>query len=93
MGNQSINVGSYANMPALNRFNAISENDCEEPSNNHKFLQMSDSTNAMRRVSTLQTRNKQVKPHLQSSYALEDVTQTYNEDWIRGEQSKENRVG
>lgn len=85
LGNQSINVGSYQNMPAINRFNAISENDCEEPTNNHKFLQMSDSTNAMRRLSTLQIRNKQVPKHLQSSYALEDVTQTVDENFVRGQ--------
>lgn len=79
IGNQSINqIGSYNNMPALNRFNAISENEYEEPSNNHKSLQIStshnDSTMALRRLSTLQIRNKQQKPHLQCSYALEDDT-------------------
>ncbi len=85
MINHSINVGSYQNMPALNRFNAISENEYEEPSNNHKSLQLADNTNAVRRLSTLQTRNKQQKPHLQSSYALEDVTQTVDENSLRGE--------
>ena len=85
MVNHSINVGSFQSIPALNRFNAISENDCEEPTNNHKSFQLSDNTNAVRRLSTLQTRNKQQKPHLQSSYALEDVTQTVDENSLRGE--------
>jgi len=83
LGNQSINVGSYQNMPAINRFNAISENDCEGPTINHKSLEMSDSTNAMRRISQLQTRNKQVPRHLQSSYALEDATQIVDENFVR----------
>ena len=97
MANQSINAaGSFQNMPALNRFNAISENDGEDQYSLQKSIfpqqtaafQMNDSTNssnAMRRLSTIQTRNKQQKPHLQSSYALEDVTQSVNEHALRGE--------
>lgn len=55
---------------------------------------MADTTNqAQRRMSQLQQRNKQVKPHLQSSYALEDVSASVDEELIRGERySKENRV-
>ena len=54
---------------------------------------MNDTTNqAQRRMSQLQQRNKQVKPHLQSSYALEDVS-AVDEDLMRGERyTKENRV-
>jgi hypothetical protein len=91
LGSTSINVGSFSNVPSFNRFNTISENEYEEPSINQKFFQYSDNSNAMRRISTLQTRNKQVKPHLQSSYALEDVTASLSENQIRGDQwNKEN---
>jgi hypothetical protein len=61
MVNHSINVGSFQNMPALN--NPISENECEEPPNNQKAFKMSDITNVVRGLSTLQTRNIQQKTH------------------------------
>ena len=91
LGNSTINVGSFNNVPSFNRFNTISENEYEEPSINQKFFQVNDNANALRRISTLQTRNKQQKPHLQSSYALEDVTSGVTETQIRGDAwNKEN---
>ena len=79
LGNQSSNVGSYQKMPALNRFNAISENDCEESTVSHKFIEMTDNT---RRISQLQTHNRQVPRHLQSSIAVEDVIKIINENFV-----------
>ena len=78
----------------FNRFNAISENEFEEPSVNQKFLQLQQDNpiNAMKRLSSLQDRNNKVQPHLRSSYALEDLPA--DENLIRGalRESKENRV-
>ena len=82
-------------VPSFNRFNAISENEYEEPSLNQKYLQIQDSSLNLNRLSTLQTRNLKQKPHLKSSYALEMIH--VNENLVRGEQAsivenKENRV-
>jgi len=78
----------------FNRFNAISENEFEEPSVNQKFLQLQQDNpiNAMKRLSSLQDRNTKVQPHLRSSYALENLPA--DEYQIRGtmHESKENRV-
>jgi len=71
-------------MPTFNRFNTISENEFEEPSINQKFLQASNEENGSRRLSTLQIRNQQSKPHLKSSYPLELVLPAVTENQIRG---------
>ena len=69
-------------MPAFNRFNAISEHEFEESVANHKSLDVDNPEQAIRRLSTLQVRNQQTKPHLQSSYALE-LNIPSSEDQIR----------
>ena len=74
--------------PAFNRFNTISENEFEEPSINQKFLQIENHSGAMHRLSTLQTRNQQAKPHLKSSYALENLPVS-SDDQVTGQTNKE----
>jgi hypothetical protein len=74
--------------PAFNRFNTISENEFEEPSINQKFLQIENHSGAMHRLSTLQTRNQQAKPHLKSSYALENLPVS-SDDQVTGQANKE----
>jgi hypothetical protein len=92
LSNSSVNACSLAG--GFNRFNAISENEFEEPSVNQKFLQLQQDNpiNAMKRLSSLQDRNTKVQPHLRSSYALENLPA--DEYQIRGtmHESKENRV-
>ncbi len=75
-----------------NRFTAISENDIEQQELNTKSLQMEYAPEQeMRRISTLQIRNTQTKPHLQSSYPTEMLTQA-SEEVIRRGEVKENRL-
>ncbi len=74
--------------PSFNRFNTISENDCEEPSNQEKFLMLDNSQVQLNRLSMLQARNQQTKPHLKSSYALESLLPAVTEKQVRGD--KEN---
>ena len=58
----------------FNRFNTISENEFEEPSVNQKFLVNGDNSHmAQRRLTQIHARNQQTKPHLKSSYALEQL--------------------
>lgn len=78
-------------MPSFNRFNAISENEFEEPDINQKSFHI-ETTQNLHRLSTLQIRNLQTKPHLKSSYALEVNLPAVSEDQIRGEINKENRM-
>ena len=74
----------------FNRFNTVFENEWEEPSNNQKFLQTGDnSQTAQRRLTQIQARNQQTKPHLKSSYALEQLP--VNSECLIKEGSKENR--
>jgi hypothetical protein len=83
-----VSASNSSTLPAFNRFNAISENEFEEPSINQKFLQIDNSQVQMHRLSTLQIRNQQSKPHLKSSYALESLLPAVTENQVRGE--KEN---
>lgn len=78
-------------VPSFNRFNAISENEFEEPDINQKSFHIESSTNGLHRLSTLQTRNLQTKPHLKSSYALDFTLPAVSEHHIRGDvDNKEN---
>ena len=79
-------------MPSFNRFNAISENEFEEPDINQKSFHIPENTQNLHRLSTLQIRNLQTKPHLKSSYALEVNLPAVSENQIRGETNKENRM-
>ncbi len=101
--NSTSNNNQTGVMPSFNRFNAISENEFEEPDFNQKSLHHATSLsalnthqenqeNAARRISTLQIRNQQTKPHLKSSYPLEMMTQDVHEDVIRkgASESKDN---
>lgn len=88
----SVNACSIAG--GFNRFNAISENEFEEPSVNQKFLQFQENSgNQFKRMSSLVERNNRCQPHLRSSYALENLPADENQ--IRGAlntETKENRV-
>jgi hypothetical protein len=78
----------------FNRFNTISENEFEEPSINQKFLGSGENTQmAQRRLTQIQARNQQTKPHLKSSYALEQLPlgQASNSESIIKDGTKENR--
>jgi hypothetical protein len=89
----SATATAVMNTPNLyNRFTAISESDIEQQEVNTKSLQMDYAPEQeMRRISTLQIRNTQTKPHLQSSYPTEMLTQASEEAIRRGE-VKENRL-
>ena len=63
-----------------NRFTTISENEIEEPCVGQKSLVSGDNAqrqvtkaDAERRLTQIQDRNKLTKPHLKSSYALENL--------------------
>lgn len=91
LANSSVNACSIAG--GFNRFNAISENEFEEPSVNQKFLQLQENPmNAMKRLSSLQDRNNRLQPHLRSSYALENLPADENQIKCAYQESKENRV-
>lgn len=76
-----------------NRFNTISENEFEEPTANMKFLVESNPAQQQHRLSTLQTRNQQSKPHLKSSYALEEFSAVQaNEELVKGSHSNHNHT-
>lgn len=77
-------------LPQLNKvFNTVSENEFEAVTSEHKTLSFHlEPTGNINRLSTLQIRNKQAKPHLQSSYPLEMNLPTENEDQIRGAQQQ-----
>ncbi len=75
---------------AFNRFNTISENEFEEPSIFQKSL-LSNEENAMmaqRRLTQIIARNQQTKPHLKSSYALEELPSSFEN--LLKEECKEN---
>jgi hypothetical protein len=103
ISNSTISSGN-AIMTSFNRFNTISESEFEEPHLNQKFLMqppsalpsLSASTNDLtadpnKRLSILQIRNQQAKPHLKSSYPLEIALPAVNESQIRGDKEN-NRV-
>jgi len=76
---------------AFNRFNTISENEFEEPTVFQKSL-LSNEENALiaqRRLTQIIDRNKHTKPHLQSSYALEELPSNFES--LLKEDGKENR--
>jgi hypothetical protein len=69
----SMNIG--AAVGGFNRFYAISESESEAPTNEQKStMDLNSTTTDRERLSILQARNTQTKPHLRSSYALEVST-------------------
>ena len=89
---QAAAAAAAAAAGGFNRFNAISEADFEEPNVNQKYLMLDHQAHTQQhRLSTLQTRNLQAKPHLKSSYALEaeSVPAAVTEDQIRGKENAE----
>ena len=76
---------------AFNRFNTISENEFEEPVQFQKTLLTSEENTviAQRRLTQIIARNQQTKPHLKSSYALEELPDNFEK--LLKEDSKENR--
>ena len=77
---------------AFNRFSTIVEND--DPCHNQKSFVSGDNPQmGQRRLTQIQARNQQTKPHLKSSYALEELPvdiSKNSETYIKGE-PKENR--
>ncbi len=91
----SFSQGNQNNVTVgFNRFNTISENEFEEPSINQKFLGNGENSQlAQRRLTQIQARNQQTKPHLKSSYALEQLPLGHasNSESVIKEGTKENR--
>lgn len=70
----------------FNRFNTISETDNEDIFRNEKSLVKSEGENtqmAQRRLTEINLRNKLTKPHLKSSYALEQLPTSNSESTIK----------